>query len=213
MAVIAPPYQLLTERLRLRPYAPTDAATLRDTIARNRGHLGPWLPWAMDEETLDERLAWVLGSRATFEGGRDYPYGAFDEDTGALVGGAGLHTRCGEGGLEVGYWVAKENVRRGLATEMAAVLTRTAIERCHCVRVELRVDPRNSASLGVPEKLGFEREGLLRRRTQHRGKWVDLVSYCMLPEALRDSPAAGYTYEARDALDRPIRAHPFPEAP
>lgn len=199
-----PPYHVLTERLRLRPYAPGDAASLRDTVAANRAHLGPWLPWAMDEETLEERVEWVLSSRAAFEAGRDYAYGAFDRESGALVGGAGLHTRCGAGGLEIGYWVAEPFVRRGLATEMAGALTRVAIERCECVRVEIRVDPRNAPSLGIPEKLGYEREGLLRRRVLHHGEWLDLVSFSMVAGALPGSPAARVPYEARDALDRPL---------
>ena len=47
-------------------------------------------------------------------------------------------------------------------------------------RLEADVDPDNAGSLGVLEKLGFEREGLFRDRWLLYGKWVDSVMLGLL---------------------------------
>lgn len=64
-----------------------------------------------------------------------------------MVGGTGLHTRVGPDAFEIGYWIRTDAAGAGLATEASAALTRTALELCGAERVELRIDPRNEASL------------------------------------------------------------------
>src|SRR5690242_19030442 len=121
------------------------------------------MPWAHDEPSpvadMAERLR---GFRAAFDRDEDYIYGIWHE--GEVAGGCGLHRRVGPGALEIGYWIRRERTRRGLAAEMASALTRMAFDAHGVERVEIHVDPRNVASLGVPRKLGFVEEATLRRR-------------------------------------------------
>jgi RimJ/RimL family protein N-acetyltransferase len=49
-------------------------------------------------------------------------------------------------------------------TESTAALTRVGFEVCGADRIEIRVDPDNAASRGIPQKLGFSEEATLRRR-------------------------------------------------
>jgi RimJ/RimL family protein N-acetyltransferase len=72
--------------------------------------------------------------------------------------------RIGPGGLEIGYWIRASATRQGIATESSAALTRVGLEVCCADRIEIRIDPGNEASLGVPRKLGFTEEATLRRR-------------------------------------------------
>lgn len=46
--------------------------------------------------------------------------------------------------------------------EAVRALTRFALNDLSCKRVEIRCDVRNTASRKVPERLGFELEGILR---------------------------------------------------
>lgn len=57
----------------------------------------------------------------------------------------------------------------GLATEIAAALTRVAFEVHQVNRVEIRCDPSNSPSAAVAKKLGFTREATLRQRLRGSG--------------------------------------------
>jgi RimJ/RimL family protein N-acetyltransferase len=81
-----------------------------------------------------------------------------------LLGGTGLHGRIGPGGLEIGYWVRASATRQGIATESSAALTRVGFEVCEADRIEIRIEPGNEASFGIPRKLGFVEEARLRRR-------------------------------------------------
>jgi ribosomal-protein-serine acetyltransferase len=72
----------------------------------------------------------------------------------AVVGGCGLR-RLGADGLEIGYWVHAAHVRRGYAARATAMLTSVAFSFPEIDLVEIHCDRSNSASQGVPRKLGF----------------------------------------------------------
>jgi RimJ/RimL family protein N-acetyltransferase len=69
-------------------------------------------------------------------------------------------------------------------TESAAALTRVGFELCGADRIEIRIDPRNEASLGIPRKLGFVEEATLRRRLPGRegGPLRDVTIFTMFRE-------------------------------
>jgi RimJ/RimL family protein N-acetyltransferase len=72
---------------------------------------------------------------------------------GEPVGGIGLHTRQGAGTMEIGYWIAATQIRRGYATEGSARLTDAAFALAGVVRAQIRCDQANQASAAVPRKL------------------------------------------------------------
>ncbi len=164
---MVPPYRIVTPRLELRCWAPGDAPALNALIARNLEHLRPYMPWAHFEPvSLDEKVAMLRKFRARFDLDEDYVYGVFLD--GQPIGGSGLHKRQGPGSLEIGYWIAGDQVRKGFATELAAALTRVAFDLHKVDRVEIRVEPGNVASSRVPLRLGYQLEAVLRRRLEGR---------------------------------------------
>lgn len=96
--------------------------------------------------------------RGRFDLGQDFVYGILDAEETEVVGGTGLHTRAGDDALEIGYWIRASRVGAGLATEVTAALMRVAFEVCGVDRVDIRVDPANLPSLGIPRRLGFREE-------------------------------------------------------
>jgi RimJ/RimL family protein N-acetyltransferase len=210
-----PPYRIRTARLVLRCWEPSDGPSLSVVAAANKRHLTPWVPWARHEPQTPERKAQVLRAfRGRFDLGQDFSYGAFDPGDGSIVGGVGLHTRAGEGGLEVGYWVDQGRTRRGYASEMAASLTRVGIELLGAIRIELHTDPENEPSRRVALRLGFREEGLLRARSRSLTgddaegpeTWRDSVVFSLLASELAESPCARYEHETFDVLGRPMQS-------
>jgi len=179
------PYRIETERLVVRCYEPRDAPLLKDAIDSSLEHLQPWMPWALDEpQALEQKIELVESFRSTFVAGENFTYGIFAADEGELLGGTGLHPRVGPGGLEVGYWVRASATRQGIVTESTAALTRAGFEVCEADRIEIRIEPRNEASFGVPRKLGFLEEATLRRRLPGRegGPLRDVTIFTMFRE-------------------------------
>jgi RimJ/RimL family protein N-acetyltransferase len=165
------PYRIETERLVIRCWDPGDADRFKDALDSSLDHLRPFMDWAHDEpEPVAAKADLLRGFRALYDTGESFVMGIFDRAEGQVLGGTGLHPRIGPGGLEIGYWVRASATRQGIATETSAALTRVGFETCEADRIEIRIEPRNQASFGVPRKLGFLEEATLRRRLPgHRG--------------------------------------------
>lgn len=162
--------------------------------------------WADREpETVEEVIAKLRRFRHSFDADEDWIYGIFDAKTGEVAGGSGLHRRAGPGGLEIGYWVHAERTRQGIATEVAAALTRIAFEIHRMRWTEIRCAVSNVASAGVPKKLGYELEATLKQRVEvRRGVYEDVLVFSLFRDAYDTSPAKKVTTRAFDAAGRPL---------
>jgi RimJ/RimL family protein N-acetyltransferase len=199
-----PPYRIVTERLVVRCWEPRDAPLLKDAVDSSLEHLRQWMPWAHDEpQTVAEKVALLRRFRGQFDLGQEFVYGIFSADESAAVGGTGLHRRVGDDAFEIGYWIRASHTGRGLGTESTAALTRVAFEHCAVDRVEIRVDPANTTSARIPEKLGFTGEATLRRRLLPFGTQTephDVTVYSLFRDRFADTASAAAAVQAYDAV-------------
>jgi len=129
------------------------AAELAKAVAESAGLLRPYMPWARGEYGLAEAEQFLDSCEQSWEDGTEFSYAI--RSAGELAGGAGLMARIGLGGLEIGYWVHAGHLRRGLATAATSALIAEAFTLPAITRVEIRHDELNTASGGIPRKLGF----------------------------------------------------------
>ena len=191
----------------VRCWDPRDAPLLKDAVDSSLDHLRQWMPWAYDEpQEIDQKAALLRRFRGLFDLGQDFIFGIFDADESEVLGGSGLHTRSGEGGLEIGYWVRADRTRRGIATSVAAVLTRVGIELAGADRIEILVEAGNEPSATIARRLGFREEAVLRRRLPPAGGGIrrDALVFTLLAEELEGSPAAGIGFAAFDCRGLPV---------
>jgi RimJ/RimL family protein N-acetyltransferase len=201
------PYRIETDRLVIRCYDPEDAPLLKDAVDRSLEHLRPWMPWTPDApEPLDAVYGRLRDFRAQYDRDENWIMGVFTPDDARCLGGTGLHPRQGEGGLEIGYWVAADETGNGYATELSAVLTRVGFACFGADRIEIRVDPANDRSQRIPEKLGFTKEATLRRRLPEKqgSELRDVEIWTLFRSQLAGSPVEAYRYAAYDALGRVV---------
>jgi ribosomal-protein-alanine N-acetyltransferase len=107
-------------------------------------------------------------------------------DVEGFVGAATLHAldwRHRRG--ELGFWLVPGARGRGLATRAVGLLVDWAFEALDLLRVEMTTTRDNAAAATVAERLGFVREGMLRKRNIERGRRVDLVWFGLLREEWR----------------------------
>jgi len=189
----------------IRCYEPRDAPLLKDAVDSSLEHLRPWMPWAEDEpQTLEEKTQLLKSFRAQFDAGENFVLGIFSADETELLGGSGLHPRLEPGGLEIGYFIRASATRQGYITESTAALTRVGFEICQADRIEIRIEPGNEASFGVPRKLGFDEEATLRRRLPGRagGPLRDVTIFTMFREDF--DPSLAPALRAFDAVGRQL---------
>lgn len=183
----------------VRCFAPSDAPLLKEAVDSSVDHLRTFMDWAWDVpepvEAVEERLGLF---QARFAAGESFIYGFFTKDETEVVGGGGLHRRARPGAFEIGYWMRASRLRQGLVTEAVSALIRAGFERCDVDLLEIHVDPANIASQGVAAKLGFVREGTLRKRLPPIGpgrERRDEVVFSLLDEEYPGSPAAAVPVE------------------
>ena len=160
----------------LRAWRVDDAPALAMTLAANDAHLRAWTPWVVDGrvpgQSLEERLAQHAGD---FAAGRAWVYGIFTHDETEVLGGCGLYARVGATALEIGYWLAASSTGQGLATESATALTALAFSNPEIERVEIHCDPRNAASVRIPQRLGYRIESAAEGDLGEPGAWPGVV--------------------------------------
>lgn len=145
-----------TRRLLLRCWHDTDAPLLKLAVDSSLAHLRPWMPWALSEPSdLGVIAARLAGFRERFGAGRDWNFGLFDPSQREVLGGAGIHRRSAPDALEIGYWVRAAAAGQGLGTEAAEALTMIGFSHLGATRMEIRCDPQNHRSVGVPRRLGY----------------------------------------------------------
>lgn len=155
-----------TGRVTLRRWTHADVEALGALVRDNLDHLRPFMPWVIAEPMPDEdRHLLVQKWDQDFDSGvRDAVYGVFVDDE--PVGSTGFHRRVGPRGLEIGYWVDHRRLRQGIATELTSMLVSEAFSFPSVEFVEIHHDAANSASAGVPRKLGFVFAGNVNKAPQ-----------------------------------------------
>ena len=195
-----PAYRIETKRLVVRCYNPSDAPLLAESVTESLEHLRPWMPWVYNEpEPIEEKVQRLKLFRGSFDLGQNYTYGIFNPEETKLIGGTGLHTRLSGGELEIGYWIHKDYINRGLVTESTAALVKVAFEIVHVHRLEIHCDPGNLASAAIPRKLGFTHEGTLRAKTAFLDGWSDSMIWGLLESEYPDSPSSKAEIKVFDA--------------
>lgn len=120
-------------------------------------------------------------------------------ETGEAVGVSGyLEIRPRHRGLEIGRtWIGKAHQGTRVNPESKYLLLRHAFEDLGAVRVQLKTDLNNLRSQRAIEKLGAQREGVLRKyQTRSNGYVRDTVVYSIVAE---EWPAVKAGLEARMA--------------
>jgi RimJ/RimL family protein N-acetyltransferase len=132
--------------------------------------------------------------RSAAEHWRDHEHGlAFvitDVATDALLGSVGILLRAQPEVAEIGYWVAREARRSGVATRAVRLVSRWALAELGFLRLELMTRTDNVASQGVAESAGFTREGTLRSYATLGCGLSDVVMFSLLPGDLAESQTA-----------------------
>lgn len=139
-----------------------------------------WIPVIPRPYTEDDARAFVNGSWAR-EPGQQFAVTL----NGDVVGSIGMRMNESRTG-HIGYWCAPEARGREVTTRALRVLCRYALDELGLERLELITDPENNASQRVAEKVGFQREGVLRSHLPHPdGRRRDSVMFSLLPGELR----------------------------
>jgi RimJ/RimL family protein N-acetyltransferase len=168
--------QITTERLLLRPPTLADAENIFARYGQDAQvcRYMSWTPHRTIEDTLDF-LRRIVADNAE---GRSLGFLIFSRESGELLGSVGGAIEKHR--MQFGYCLARDAWGQGFATEAARAFIAAAFKLGGLWRVQAFCDLENRASARVLEKVGLEREGILRR-------------YMVMPN-LGDEPRDLYCY-------------------
>jgi [ribosomal protein S5]-alanine N-acetyltransferase len=128
-----------------------------------------------------EALAYIGRQHDRLAAGAGYSFCVADRDTDQAVGGAGLWlASVSAGRATAGYAIAPCCRGRGLAGQALTALTNFAWSKAELHRIELYIEPWNTASRHTAESAGYQREGLLRSHQEIGGRRVDMLLYAAI---------------------------------
>ncbi|MFH0816899.1 MAG: GNAT family protein [Methanobacteriota archaeon] len=118
---------------------------------------------------------------------RPKPYlfrvGIILKETGKLVGTLGLYSiNMEDKRATLGFDLLPEHWGKGYMTEACRGLLNWAFKELKLNRIQASAEPANVRSLAVMERLGFQREGVLRQLDYYKGAYHDDVVYSLLRE-------------------------------
>lgn len=149
-------------RLRLRPLADSDVDEVFATFG-DPEVMRYWSFPAFRERTQAEQFMATI--RHDFAARTSVLWGIARREDDVLLGTCRLfHFESEHRRAEIGFALRRGDWGRGLASEAVAAVLDFAFGPLSLIRVEADVDPRNERSIRLLERLGFQREGLLRNR-------------------------------------------------
>lgn len=172
------PKRLNAGAVALRGWRASDAPAI--AAACSDPEIQRWLPMP-SPYTQNHALEYVAAMDEEAATGKGFAMAIVDPSSDRAVGSIGFRMARETGIADVGYWVAPDARRKGVATSALCALSAWVFENLHPVRLELLVNTSNVASQRVAEKAGFVREGVLRAYHELRGRRMDMVMFSMLP--------------------------------
>lgn len=161
---------LETDRLILRPITLADAEDLFEYASdpENTKHTFP------THQSIEE-TQWVIANLFMTS-----PLGNFAielKENGKMIGTCDLRVNEGEKSAELAYAINKKYWGNGYAPEAAKRLLELAFNDLKIERLWAKFSSQNPASGRVMEKIGMEKEGILRHTKNLCGDFVDQVVY------------------------------------
>ena len=155
-----------------------DAECIFQLVEQNRAYLSEWLPWVPSTKTEQDTQAFLEHVEVNHASQKALHCGIIFQDQ--LVGLIGLRFSVGDYVANIGYWLSDHVSRRGLVTRSVQELCRHAFEQMNVERVEIRAATENPRSWRIAERVGFTREGTLRRCERVSERLLDHYMYSLL---------------------------------
>ncbi len=181
--------RITTERLVLREFGEDDWRAVLD-YQRDPLYLR-YYPWEDRDETEVRAFVDTFCGWHSEQPRRRFKLAIVRRADQRLVGNCGIRRKPdNDWEADIGYELSPDCWEKGYATEAARSMVDFGFRELRLQRISSRCIADNLASARVLERLGFKREGRLRRNEFFKGRWWDTLLYALLAEEWQ--PASKY---------------------
>ena len=177
-------FRHLNNEVKLTLSIPQYAEELFELTDKNRDFLKQWLPWLDTVTKPSDTKEFIEAQLLRFQRGEALHVTIFYRDR--IAGVLGYNQIDQVNGIgHIGYWLAWEYNGKGIMTESVKDLMELGFKYYSLNRIEIRCAVENRRSRAIPERLGFQQEGIIRRAEKVYGKHLDHVVYGLLKQESR----------------------------
>ncbi|HEX8247794.1 MAG TPA: GNAT family protein [Pyrinomonadaceae bacterium] len=163
-----------------RHHAEEMAAAVRE----NFDHLKLWVPWATDDYSVDAAREFIGKNLKRLAESGCFALNLVQD--GKIVGSVGFHSLDSNNkSAHLGYWLVKEAQGEGLVTRGCRVLIDYLFDELKLNRIQINCNVKNVKSRAIPERLGFQLEGIHRQVEFFDSRFGDWAIYAMLKQDWR----------------------------
>lgn len=171
-------------RVKLRPLKLTDIEDLynyRSDFETNKYQ--SWIPKDLEDvETFIKTNPNKFNISNTW-----FQLGIIEKASDHLIGDIGVHFKDNQQ-IELGITLSKAKQRKGFATEAMKATINYLFKELNKHRIVTSIDPRNTNSINLMQRLGFRKEGHFKESIYFNGEWVDDIVFAILKKEWFKSP-------------------------
>lgn len=180
------PMPITTPRLILRPPALTesDIQGYYDAVTESMPELKPWLPWAKYYPSISQVEEYIEQCKRSWKTKNNnnigLPLWIFKKDDNTMIGSIVMWNIVWKiPKVEFGYWLRTSQTGNGYISEATNALTQYCFEKMGVKRIEIKCEAKNTKAKHVPERLGYNLDGVLLNSVNAvaDGKLTDSVLY------------------------------------
>ncbi|MEC9138034.1 MAG: GNAT family N-acetyltransferase [Candidatus Thermoplasmatota archaeon] len=174
--------------LQLRVPMESDARTLFNLVEENRTYLREWLPWLDETKSVQDEVDFIQDQARKHQTADGSLFLLESLDVGVI--GTLSVNQVDHGNLTawIGYWLDQGHTGKGIMTRTVGALVDVLLVSCGFNRVVIETGVDNSASSGIPLRLGFREEGRSVQRQWMYDRWVDSFQYAITASEWRAKP-------------------------
>ena len=168
---------------------PRHADALYVATEANRAYLRRWLPWLDETRSPRDSLEFIQRALRQLAEGRGLTTAIeVDGEIAGRIGQVSMDWRSRA--TSHGYWLAEPQQGRGYITMACTAYLAYTFDARDLNRVEIRAAVANRKSRAIPERLGFQLEGVIRDAEWLYEAYVDHAVYGLLRADWREALAS-----------------------
>ena len=143
------------KKIGIRPFQNEDVNSFYEAAIESAEHMQEFMPWCHAEYSIQESKEWVISQTETFKEGKEYSFVIYSLENQELLGSVAInHINNIHKIGNIGYWIRKSALNKGVATEAVSLACSFGFTTLGLFRAEIVTLPSNKASRKVAEKVG-----------------------------------------------------------
>lgn len=172
------------EHLKLVLPLARDAEELTAIVRANLAHLQKWMPWATDDYSIESARDYIKRNLHDLADGKALNASVVSGEK--IVGQIGFHNMDAENAsAQMGYWLAADAQGKGIMSRSCRFLADYGFNKLDLNRIQINCNVENAKSRAIPERLGFQLEGVQRQAEKLNDRFGDWAIYAMLKQDWR----------------------------